>query len=52
MAESISDSVVGIILLIAVLIIVASHYHREHQRERWLHRMDHHRFWDKLRHRH
>ncbi len=52
MAESISGSVVGIILLIAVLIIVASHYHRERQRTRWLHRMDNNRLWDKLRHRH
>jgi hypothetical protein len=52
MAESIGDIVVGIILLVAVVIIVASHYHREHQRARWLHRLENHRLWDKLRHRH
>jgi len=52
MAESISDSVVGVILLIAVLIMVASHYHREHQRMRWLHRTDHNRLFDRLWHRH
>jgi hypothetical protein len=52
MAQSVSDLVVGIVLLIAVVIIVASHYHREHQRARWLHRMDNTRLWDRLRHRH
>ena len=52
MAESIADVVVGIILLIAVVIIVVSHLHREHQRARWLHRVDDHRLWDRLRHRH
>lgn len=52
MAQSVADLVVGIVLLIAVVIIVASHYHREHQRARWLHRMDNNRLWDKLRHRH
>lgn len=52
MAESVADAVVGAILLLTVLVIVASHYHREHQRARLLHRMDNNRLWDKLRHRH
>ena len=52
MAESITDVVVGIILLIAVVVIVATHYHREHQRARWLQRMHNNRLWDRLRHRH
>lgn len=52
MAESIADIIVGIILLIAVIVIVAAHYRREHQRARWLHRMDNNRIWDKLRHWH
>ena len=52
MAQSVADLVVGIVLLIAVVIIVASHYHREHQRARWLHGMDNNRLWDRLRHRH
>jgi hypothetical protein len=52
MAQSIGDAVVGVILVIAVLIIVASHYRREHQKARWLHRMDNTRLWDRLRHRH
>ena len=52
MAESIADIVVGVILVIAVVIIAASHYHREHQKARWMHRMGHNRLWDRLRHRH
>ncbi|MBU6486443.1 MAG: hypothetical protein KGQ57_01315 [Burkholderiales bacterium] len=52
MAQSMGDSVVGVILLIAVAVIVASHYRREHQKARWLHRMDNTRLWDRLRHRH
>jgi hypothetical protein len=52
MAESMGDTVVGAILLIAVAVIVASHYRREHQKARWLHRMDNMRLWDRLRQRH
>lgn len=52
MAESIGNTAVGVILLIAVVIVVLSHYRREHQKARWLHRMDNTRLWDKLTHRH
>ncbi|HEX7685397.1 MAG TPA: hypothetical protein VF446_18005 [Trinickia sp.] len=52
MVQSIGDAVVGVVLLFAVVIIVASHYHREHQKSRWLHRMDNTRLLDRLKHRH
>lgn len=52
MAESMVSVVVGLIVLAVAAILVASHYRREHHRERWLQRMDAHRLWDRVRHRH
>jgi hypothetical protein len=52
MAESMVSVVVGVILLAAAAILWNSHYRREHQHERWLHRLDGHRLWDRMRHRH
>ncbi|WP_173256531.1 hypothetical protein [Paraburkholderia sp. NMBU_R16] len=52
MAQSIESIVTGLVLLIAAVVIVASHYQREHRRERWLGRTSGHRLWDRVRHRH
>jgi hypothetical protein len=52
MAESIESTVVGLIVLIVAAILVTSHYRREHHRERLLSRLDAHRLWDRMRHRH
>lgn len=49
MTESIESIVTGLVILIAAVIIVASHRQRARRRERWL---DGHRLWDKVRHRH
>ena len=52
MAQSIEGIVTGLIVLVAAIIIVASHYQREHRRERWLGRASGHRLWDRVWHRH
>lgn len=52
MAESIESTVIGLIVLIVAVILVTSHYRREHHKERLLSRLDAHRLWDRMRHRH
>lgn len=52
MAESIESIVTGLIVLATAVIIVASHYQREHRRERWLGHATGHRLWDRIWHRH
>jgi hypothetical protein len=52
MAESMVSAVVGLIVLIVAAILVSSHYRRMHSRERLLQRLDGHRLWDRMRHRH
>jgi hypothetical protein len=52
MAESMVSTVVGLIVLIVAAILVTSHYRRAHPREGLLQRLDAHRFWDRMRHRH
>jgi hypothetical protein len=52
MAESMESIVTGVIVLVVAAILVALHYRRERRRERWLSRLDGHRLWDRLRHRH
>lgn len=52
MAESIEGVVTGLVVLVAAVIIVASHFQRERRRDRWLGRLEGHRLWDRLRHRH
>jgi hypothetical protein len=52
MAESMVSIVVGLTALIIAAMLVTSHYRREHHRERLLGRMDGHRLWERMRHRH
>jgi len=52
MAQSIESIVTGLIVLVAAIIIVASHHQRAHRRERWLGRTGSHRLWDRVWHRH
>jgi len=52
MAQSIESIVTGLFLLLAAFGIFASHYQREHRRERWLGRTSGHRLWDRVWRRH
>jgi hypothetical protein len=52
MAESVMGTVFVLIVLIVAAILVTAHYRREHHRDRLLQRLDGHRFWDRMRHRH
>ncbi|MGA7780604.1 MAG: hypothetical protein WCA85_23285 [Paraburkholderia sp.] len=52
MAESMVSIVVGIVVLVTGVMLVATHYRREHHRERFSSRLDAHRLWERMRHRH
>lgn len=52
MAESMISAVVGLIVFIVAATLVTAHYRREHHKEALLHRLDGHRLWDRMRHRH
>jgi uncharacterized membrane protein HdeD (DUF308 family) len=52
MAESMVSIVVGIVVLVTGVMLVASHYRREHHRDRLSSRLDAHRLWERMRHRH
>ncbi|MEW6345176.1 MAG: hypothetical protein RXR20_08875 [Paraburkholderia sp.] len=52
MAESMVSIVVGLVVLVTGIMILSAHYRREHHRTRSLERLDGHRLWDRMRHRH
>ena len=58
MAESMISIVVVLAALVVAVVLLATRYRREHQayheqhRERLLARLDGHRLWDRMRHRH
>ncbi|HEY1998856.1 hypothetical protein [Paraburkholderia sp.] len=52
MAESMVSIVVGLTLIGVVIMFLRTHNRREHQAERLQTRLDGHRLWDRMRHRH
>jgi uncharacterized membrane protein HdeD (DUF308 family) len=52
MAESMVSIVVGLVVLVTGVILVTTHYRREHHKERLLGRLDGHKLWERMRHRH
>jgi hypothetical protein len=52
MAESMVSIVVGLVVIVTGVMILSAHYRREHHRARPLARLDGHRLWDRMRHRH
>lgn len=52
MAESMVSIVVGLVVLITGIMLLTSHYRREHQKDRLSPRMDGHKLWERMRHRH
>ncbi len=58
MAESMVSIVVGLAAIIVAVVLIASRYRREHQahheqhKDRLFARLDGHRLWDRMRHRH
>jgi hypothetical protein len=48
MAESMVSTVVGLVVLVTGIMLLTSHYRRDHHRER----PDGHKLWDRMRHRH
>jgi hypothetical protein len=52
MAESMVSIVVGLVVLVTGVMLVTSHYRREHHKERLSARLDGHKLWDRMRHRH
>ncbi|SEA54902.1 MULTISPECIES: hypothetical protein [Paraburkholderia] len=56
MAESMVSIVVGLAAIVVAVLLVASRYRREHRALHEVHhartRLDGHRLWDRMRHRH
>lgn len=51
MAESMVSIVVGLVVIVTGVMILGAHYRRDH-RTRPLSRLDGHRLWERVRHRH
>ena len=52
MAESMVSIVVGLVVIVTGIMILSSHHRRELYRTRALARLDGHRLWDRMWHRH
>ena len=52
MAESMVSIVVGLVVIITGIVILSSHHRRELHKTRPPTRLDGHRLWDRMRHRH
>jgi hypothetical protein len=52
MAESMVSIVVGLVVLVTGVMLVTTHYRREHHKERLLGRLDGHKLWERMPHRH
>jgi hypothetical protein len=52
MAESMVSIVVGLVIIVTGIVILGAHYRREHHRTGQPSRLDSHRLWDRMRHRH
>ncbi|WP_181969861.1 hypothetical protein [Paraburkholderia sp. DHOC27] len=52
MAESMVSIVVALVVLVTGVMLVTSHYRREHHRDRPATRADGHKLWERMRHRH
>jgi hypothetical protein len=52
MAESMVSVVVALMVIVLATVLLASRTHREHLRARFMHRIDGHRLWHRLHHRH
>jgi hypothetical protein len=52
MAESMVSIVVGLVVIVTGVMIFGAHYRRLHHRTGHLARLDGHRLWDRMRHRH
>jgi hypothetical protein len=52
MAESMVSIVVGLVVIVTGVMIFGAHYRREHHKPERPPRLDSHRLWDRMRHRH
>jgi hypothetical protein len=52
MAESMVSIVVGLVGIVTGVMIFGAHYRREHHKTGQPSRLDSHRLWDRMRHRH